>query len=129
MIKELSKEMTIKGKKGKSIWIVIGCSIALAVIYFSTTFYYPFKRSIIHTPFGDALVHCLSYGLIMLCFCLSWETRKTQIILGSGLFALGIGLEFFQIVMGNGKIKIEFDDILANTLGITLGYLIARLKK
>jgi len=66
----------------------------------------------------------------MFCFCRSWKANRIQIIIGSGLIALGIGLESLQIAMGDDEsMKFEFNDIFANALGIVVGYVLASLKK
>jgi len=123
------KKTSTRDKTQKTLWILVGSSAVLLVVYASTTFNYPFKRAILQTALGDELAHLLSYGLIMFCFCRSWKASRTQIIVGSGLIALGIGLEFLQIAMGDESLKFGFNDIFANTLGIVVGYVLARLKK
>ena len=129
MPSDFLKQGSTKDKIQKTLWALVGTSIVIIIIYYSTTFDYPYKRTIIHTPLGDALVHILSFGLIMFCFCRSFKAKRTQIIIGSGLIALGMILEVLQVTLGNENIKFGFDDMIANTLGITIGVFLARLKK
>jgi len=130
MSSRFPKKASTRDKTQKTLWILVGSSTLLLIVYASTTFNYPFKRAIMHTGLGDELVHLLSYGLIMFCFCRSWKANRIQIIIGSGLIALGIGLESLQIAMGDDEsMKFEFNDIFANALGIVVGYVLASLKK
>lgn len=119
----------IRDKIRSSVWPLVGCSIAFAIIYSSITFHYPFKRDIIAAPFGDLLIHFISYGLLMYCFCRSWKTQKTQILIGSGLIVLGTVLEIIQSSTVKINIQFEFGDFLANTFGVVMGYYLAKLGK
>ena len=122
------KETSGRGKTQNILWILVGSSIALLIVYASITFEYPFKRAIISTPFGDALMHFFSYGLVMFSFCFPWKAMRTKIIIGFVLFFLGILLEAIQMYAWK-SMRIEMNDILGNTLGISVGYFLAGLKK
>jgi hypothetical protein len=122
------KETSATGKTQKILGILVGSSIVLLIAYASITFEYPFKRAIISTPFGDALMHFFSYGLVMFSFCFPWKTKRTKIIIGFALFFLSILLEAFQMYAWK-SMSIEMNDILGNTLGIAVGFYLAGLKK
>jgi VanZ family protein len=122
------KETRTRGVTQKFFWILVGSSIVLLIVNASITFEYPFKRAIISTPFGDALMHFFSYGLVMFSFCFPWKAIRTRIIIGFVLFFLGILLEANQMYAWK-SMRIEMNDILGNTLGIAAGFFLAGLKK
>jgi uncharacterized membrane protein len=126
LFKETSVTQT--GKTQKIPGILVGSSIALLIVYASITFEYPFKRAITSTPFGDALIHFFSYGLVMFSFCFPWKAKRTKIFIGFVLFFLGILLEVIQMYAWE-SMRIEMNDILGNILGIAAGFFLAGLKK
>jgi uncharacterized membrane protein len=117
-----------RSKTQKILGILVGSSIVLLIVYASITFEYPFKRAINSIPFGDALIHFLSYGLVMFSFCFPWKSKRTKIIIGFVLFFLGLLLEAFQMYALE-SMRVELNDTLANTLGIAAGFFLAGLKK
>ena len=75
--------------------------------------------------YGDKLGHLAAYSLLMFWFC--WLYRRQTVRLGYAAlwFAMGIALEFAQGATGYRSFEIE--DMLANTLGVFVGWLAAKL--
>jgi VanZ family protein len=117
-----------RSKTQKILWILVGSSIVLLIVYASVTFEYPYKHIIVSTSIGDFLMHFFSYGLVMFSFCFPLKAKRTKIIIGFVLFFLSILLEVFQMYAWK-SMRIEMNDILGNTLGIAAGFFFAGLKK
>ena len=62
----------------------------------------------------------------MYCFCRSWENKKIQLVLAFGLVVFGVFLEIQQASIAGADF--EFEDSLANTIGIIIAYLFANLR-
>jgi VanZ family protein len=106
---------------------LLGLAVALAVIYFYLNPTFPIKQSVANTLLGDKLIHLFSFGLLMYCFCLIWKQNYIRIILGIFFIMLGVGLEMLQAPVGGGQF--EFGDIIANTLGVAIGFFLTTLRK
>jgi VanZ family protein len=100
---------------------LLGLAITIAVVYFYLNPNYPLKQSVTNTFLGDKVIHLFSFGLLMYSFSLFVKQNRIRIVLGICLVLLGVGLEMLQAPMGGGQF--EFADIIANTLGVVIGYL------
>jgi len=69
---------------------------------------------------GDKLGHLLAYGLLMFWFCFLYRYRYTRLAYGIGWIALGIALEFAQGATGYRSFEVA--DMMANSLGVLLGW-------
>ena len=69
---------------------------------------------------GDKLGHFAAYGLLMLLFCQIYVLRKTRIAYALAFTAMGIALEFLQGMTDTRTFDVM--DMLANTIGIALGW-------
>jgi VanZ family protein len=74
---------------------------------------------------SDKLGHFLAYGSLMLWFCFLYAAAKTRIAYAAGFVAMGIGLEFIQGMLGYRTFEVL--DMLANTIGVLLGWAAAML--
>jgi VanZ family protein len=74
---------------------------------------------------SDKLGHFLAYGSLMLWFCFLYAAAKTRIAHAAGFVAMGIGLEFIQGMLGYRTFEVF--DMLANTIGVLLGWAAAML--
>lgn len=70
---------------------------------------------------GDKIGHLLAYGLLMGWFAQLYQRGRTVFLYAAGLILLGVGLEFLQQLTGR---YFELADMVANTLGVTLGLVI-----
>ena len=73
---------------------------------------------------SDKVGHMLAYGLLMFWFA---ELYTRRMFFALGFIAMGVGLEFVQGMLGYRTFDVF--DMLANTLGVLLGWLAAVLHK
>ncbi|MGQ0651964.1 MAG: VanZ family protein [Betaproteobacteria bacterium] len=95
-------------------WIAGGWAILAGIVYLSLTPSPPspdFESS-------DKLGHLLAYGVLMAWFALLYPARKP--FLAAAFIALGIALELAQGALGYRSL--ELADMVANSLGIALGW-------
>lgn len=93
-----------------------GWSLAAAIVWLSLT---PSPPQI-DLEQGDKLGHLLSYGSLMLWFCLLYPRRATRIGYASLWIAMGVGLEFAQGALGYRTYEVH--DMFANALGVLIGW-------
>jgi VanZ family protein len=96
--------------------IAVGWAMVAAIVWLSLTPSPPkvdFKES-------DKVGHLLAYGSLMFWFCQLYATKKTRILYGIGFVAMGVTLEFIQGALGYRTYEVF--DMLANTLGVLLGW-------
>jgi VanZ family protein len=74
---------------------------------------------------SDKLGHFLAYGSLTLWFCFLYASTKARIGYAAGFIAMGIGLEFIQGMLGYRTYEVF--DMLANTIGVLLGWAAAAL--
>ena len=103
------------------LFVAAGWSIAAVIVWLSLTPYPPQ----IDIEQGDKLGHFLAYGTLMFWFCLLYMRRASRIAYAVLWIAMGIGLEFVQ---GQTDYRTyEVYDMVANTLGVLLGWAAALL--
>ena len=105
----------------KNIWLFIGWIQVGLVIYLSLI------RIETDTPDFkglDKLFHLMAYTSLMLWFGFCRLSKKTFLVIGIWLIIIGIALELIQ---GNIAYRsMSASDMLANSLGISLGWLLAK---
>jgi len=69
---------------------------------------------------GDKLGHFAAYGLLMFLFCQIYVRRLAFAL---AFIAMGVGLEFLQGMTGYRTFDVF--DMLANAVGVALGWLVA----
>lgn len=72
---------------------------------------------------SDKLAHFLAYGVMGFLAYVSVESRHNKAYLFVFVIALGVVLEFFQLYLPGRSAS--FFDIIANTVGTIIGYLLA----
>ncbi len=102
-------------------WLVLGYVWVLVVITMSLLPNPPDTQSVF---LGDKLVHGVTYLLLMVWFCQSYSSNSYRIV-GIYLFALGVMIEFAQ--WGTGYRFLELADIIANLLGILVGWFLLKV--
>jgi VanZ family protein len=103
----------------RQLWIAVGWLIIAAILYASLT-------SIVMEPGiegGDKLGHLLAYGLLMAWWSQLYASASARWRLGIAFVTLGAALELAQGLTPNRYP--EWLDLLANTAGVLLGWLIA----
>jgi len=99
--------------------LAIGWGWAAAIVWLSLTPAPP-KLDFEH---GDKLGHFLSYGALMFLFCMIYQNRSARLLHAAAFVLMGVGLEFIQGWLGYRT----YDpfDMLANTIGVALGWVAA----
>jgi VanZ family protein len=102
-------------------WLALGWLWVATVVYLSLI---PNPPETVRFPGVDKLQHALAYGLLMLWFCQMYVIRTQRLLLTGLLILLGIVVEFLQ--ERTGYRYFEFTDMLANAVGVMLGWVWAR---
>jgi VanZ family protein len=105
----------------RTVLVALGWAWAAAIVWLSLTPSPPkvdFEQS-------DKLGHFLAYGSLMLWFCLLYAATRARIGYAAGFIAMGVALEFIQGMLGYRTY--ETFDMLANTVGVLLGWAAAAL--
>ena len=94
------------------------------VCYFSLTTTPP--KIDIQFKYLDKIEHMFSYFVLMFWFAQLYPENKTRIYYALFFISLGITLEILQ---GLGGVRFfEYADMLANTTGVVIGYVLTRGK-
>jgi VanZ family protein len=102
-------------------WRLLGWLAVSGVVYLSLTSFFPdFKLGM---PAQDKFGHFMAYALLAWWFSQAYPLRLHG-FLGLFLIALGVILEILQGFTGYRDF--EYADMLADTLGVVGGYLLAR---
>ena len=107
--------------KLRKAWFALGVLWIAVVVYLSLI---PNPPETVRFPGVDKLQHALAYGLLMLWFCQMYVHRQQRLVVTALLIALGIAVEFLQEMTGYRYF--EFTDMLANAVGVMLGWMWAR---
>lgn len=110
----LAPETNLKFRKA---WLFIGFGWIALLIYLSLM---PHPPQIADFHMLDKLEHFAGYSLLMLWFSqLYWGLRQRASI-AAGLAAMGVLIEILQGMQGFRVF--EYADMLANTLGVLIGW-------
>lgn len=103
----------------RRLWMAGGWFIIAAILYFSLA------TLAVETGIegGDKLGHLLAYGLLMAWWAQLYASAPTRWRLGIAFVALGAAMELAQGLTPNRYP--EWLDLLANTAGVGLGWLLA----
>lgn len=102
-------------------WLAIGWALVTTVVAPSLV---P-EPPAVPVPEGDKAAHVAAYGVLMWWF-LQLYPRRRWIVIALALVALGVALEMLQ---GLSTIRsFESADILADTAGVALGWLVGRTR-
>ena len=107
--------------KLRILWLIIGCLLVALVVFLSLS------SSPVDTglsfPYEDKLYHALAYFTLMLWFAQIYHDRFKRNLIAVMFIMLGVALEYLQSFDPNRYS--EFGDIVANSMGVLLGLLIA----
>lgn len=101
--------------KLRLLWLAMGWAMLVAVVVLSLI-----PVNVDMAEGGDKWLHFIAYGSLMFWFCLLHD-RQWRIAVA--FVALGILLEFAQ--GQTGYRSFEYADMIANGLGVILGWIIA----
>jgi VanZ family protein len=103
----------------RPLWLALGWLLVAAIIWLSLT---PTPPKI-DLEGGDKLGHFASYAALMFWFCELYHARGARLGYGAGFVLMGVALEFAQGALGTRSF--EPADMLANALGVALGWALA----
>ena len=98
--------------------VAAGWAIVAAIVWLSLT---PAPPQV-EVAYGDKIGHLVGYCVLMFWFCRLYRTR---IFYAAGFILMGVGLEFVQRQLGYRSYEVA--DMIANTLGVLLGWGVALL--
>lgn len=106
----------------RTLWVVIGWAMILAVWYLSLT---PSPPEV-GVKLWDKLNHFIAYALLMGWFGQLYLGKESRIFWLFFFTVMGVGIEIFQ---GMGEHRFfEYNDMLANSLGIIAALLVLSFK-
>lgn len=103
-------------------WLAGGWLLVGVVAYLSLTSHPPEFAPLLF-PHADKLEHGFAYASLSLWFCQIYVRGYPRAVMAVILVGLGITLEFLQGL--GGYRMFEVADMLANGLGVLLGFLLA----
>jgi len=103
--------------------VALGWGMVAAIVWLSLT---P-RPPQIDIEQGDKLGHLLSYGGLMLWFCLLYPRMKIRLAYAAGFIAMGIAIEFVQ--RWTGYRSFELADMAADALGVFAGWALAHFTR
>jgi VanZ family protein len=99
------------------LWMALGWLCLAIIAYLSLT---PSPLNLMHAKYADKLEHMLAYSFLMLWFCQDYRRRLQRQLLALSLIMLGISMEALQDMTGYRSF--EYGDMLANSIGVLLGW-------
>ena len=111
---------SVKPLRYLKFWYSCGIFWVLCVVYLSTT---PSPPDTSGVEFGDKIVHTLGYFCLFYWFGQIYQ-KSSFWQPAIALIFLGVALEFVQNHLGYRTLEVA--DMLANTSGVLLGWMVAR---
>ena len=103
--------------KYRKLWLIIGFGLILLVIYLSLR-HNPPQLPVF--PFSDKLQHFTAYGALMFWYGQLYWGLKQRARFAASFVGMGILMEILQGMQGFRVF--EYADMLANTLGVLIGW-------
>lgn len=104
----------------KVLWLALGWSLVLLIIYLSLKAPTPPKPSFFNLPNLDKLGHCLAYFTLTGWFVQLYVAPRARLKCALGFIALGIILEILQGL--GGMRQADWKDATANITGVLLAW-------
>jgi VanZ family protein len=104
----------------KRVWLALG-GLMLAVVFAVSVNTLP--TILVAIMMHDKIAHALAYACLMVWFSQIFRHEVTRMLLVIGLSLFGLGMEFIQgLVPGR---QLDYQDMVANTVGITCSWALA----
>jgi len=107
--------------KLRFLWLTIGYALVMLVVYLSITSS-PVDLEI-GFPYEDKLFHILAYFTLMAWFAQIYHDRFQRNMIAIVFVFMGVTLEYIQAY--DPSRYFEYADMLANTIGVALGFVVA----
>ena len=108
--------------KYRMLWLAIGYALVSIVIYLSVASEPPEVE--LGFKLQDKFFHALAYFFLMFWFAQIYHVKKQRLIYALFFIALGIAMEGVQSF--DPKRYAEFDDMVANSLGVAIAILVTK---
>ncbi len=105
--------------KSRRLRLFIGWLLVGGVIFLSLIPGTPHPARVIN----DKLGHIIAYCLLMAWFAVIYSKKHIRAVFAFGFISMGAALEFIQPIVGGRTF--EFADMLANGMGIAIGWIFA----
>lgn len=103
----------------RPLWLALGWAMVAGIVWLSLT---PAPPKL-DFALSDKVGHLVGYGVLMFWFCQLYPARGTRTGYALAFAVMGVGLEFVQDALGYRTL--EEWDMIANTLGVGLGWMTA----
>jgi len=107
----------------RPLWTALGWCIVAGILWLSLVQAPPQ----IDVDDGDKLGHFIGYGTLMFWFCELYATRRLRLAYGAAWIAMGITVEYIQGQLGYRSY--DWLDMVANTVGVLIGWSVAALTR
>ena len=97
-------------------WVMITASVVVCLLP---------AKALPQTGVSDKFEHSFIYACLALWFA-GLYPRSRYVVIGLGLFAMGVAIEIAQGAMHMGR-NADYRDVIANTTGIGIGLALAAL--
>lgn len=105
----------------RALGLTLGWLLVATVVWLSLT---PSPPQL-DVAYGDKLGHFAAYAALMAWFCQLYRGRRARLVCALGFIGMGIGIEFVQRMTGYRDF--EWLDMVADAVGVLLGWTAARL--
>ena len=106
----------------KTLWLLIGYALVMFVVYLSVTGNPPELE--LGFKFQDKFFHALAYCSLMFWFAQIYHVKKQRLLFALAFVLLGALMEGIQSLDPNRYA--EFNDMVANTVGVAIGILLTK---
>ena len=107
--------------KLRFLWLTIGYALVALVVFLSLTSS-PVDLEL-NVPYQDKIFHAIAYFTLMAWFSQIYHDKFQRNMIAAVFVLMGITLEYLQGFDANRYF--EFADMMANSLGVVLGFSIA----
>lgn len=108
--------------KYRSLWLFVGYSLVVLIIYLSLTGNPP--QVDLGIEFQDKIYHVLAYFAMMGWFSQIYHVKTQRVVYATGFIIMGALLEYVQSF--SPARYYETDDMIANMLGVAIAVLLAK---
>ena len=105
--------------KYRKLWITVGFSLVLLVVYLSLTRNPP---ALLTFDNADKFEHVLAYATLSFWFCQIYLSARLGVVISTALIWLGVLLEYMQGWTGYRTFDVL--DMAADGIGVLLGWLL-----
>lgn len=107
----------------KRVWLIVGWLLIILIVYLSLA---PNPPTLVMFENADKVEHAFAYATVAFWLCAIYLTVRSRVVVIVALIGLGVALEYVQDWTGYRSFDVM--DMLADTVGVLLGWLVARTR-